>query len=89
MSDTQGRCVILTNEVIRMNEDFILSKEKQSFSGGTTECPICGKIFYVPSGTRKEYVYKKVNRQGVVRFTCSNKCYTKLCDYISSHRWSR
>ena len=89
MSDTQEKCVILTNEVNCMDGDFILSKEKQSFSGGTTECPICGKTFYVPSGTRKEYVYKKVNRQGVVRFTCSNKCHTKLCDYISSHRWSR
>ena len=89
MSGTQEKCVILTNEVICMDGDFILSKEKQSFSGGTTECHICGKTFYVPSGTRKEYVYKKVNRQGVVRFTCSNKCYTKLCDYISSHRWSR
>lgn len=70
-----------------MNGDFILSKDRQSFSCGMSECPVCGKRFYVPAGTRKNYVYKKTNKNNVKRFACSNKCYTELCEYISGHRW--
>ena len=39
-----------------MEVDFITSKEKQTLNNKTTECPICGKKFYVSNG---KYLYKK------------------------------
>lgn len=63
-----------------MNKEFIISKEKQSTRSKTLECPICGKSFYVRN---KEYVYKRYNKNGYMRFACSYSCYNKLCDVIT------
>lgn len=59
-----------------MEVDFIVSKEKQTLNNKTTECPICGKKFYVSNG---KYLYKKQNKNGYTRWACSYTCYNKLC----------
>lgn len=63
-----------------MNNDFIVSTEKQYFSGGMTECPVCGKSFYVPTGMKKMYAYRKRNHAQIVRYACGAKCFKQMCE---------
>ena len=64
-----------------MNKAFIISTERQAFKDNRTTCPICGKSFYVQ--LKSSYTYKRNNKNGTVRYSCSNSCYNKLCDAIA------
>jgi hypothetical protein len=61
-----------------MDIEFIKSKEKQLFQNNFTDCPVCGKRFYVPTGMKKLHTYRKKNKQGIVRYSCSPSCFKKM-----------
>ena len=66
-----------------MDKDFILSLTKQTFKNKSTNCPICGKNFYVSGG---QYQYKKKNKNEYTRWACSYSCYKELCNVIAHSR---
>lgn len=61
-----------------MNRDFIISNDTQIFENEISECPICGKSFYLSNVSKKQYMYKKRNKNGKIRYCCSYSCYNKL-----------
>lgn len=66
-----------------MDKDFIISTLSTTFTNGVTECPICGKKFYVAANMRKQYNYRKNNKNNRPRFACSYKCFGKMKDVIA------
>lgn len=72
-----------------MGKEFVLSDNSQTFKKNQTECPICGKKFYIESVNKKEYVYKMKNRDGRIRYVCSHTCYKTLKETIEKSRFYR
>ena len=81
--------LLINSEVFDVNKEFILSNDSQVFNKSQTECPVCGKKFYIESINRKVYVYKTKNRDGKVRYACSHTCYKELKETIEKARFYR
>lgn len=57
----------------------------QQFSDGRcTRCPICEKIFFVPTISTYAYKIKNINR--VTRYVCSWKCLNKAKPLVQRKR---
>ena len=63
---------------------FITSSDRQIITDRQTVCAKCGKSMRVQS--RQSYVYKAVNRNGLVRYFCSWHCMNEGCTEISKSK---
>lgn len=65
-----------------MNKEFIVGTESQKSVNNVYRCPVCEKEFYVGNAYKSNYNYKKINRNGKVRYCCSYGCLNKMKDII-------
>lgn len=69
-----------------MDIDFIVNKDKQEFKESFTNCPVCGKRFYLSNFGRKDYTYKTKNKEGLLRYACSHTCYNSLKEIVGKSK---
>ena len=72
-----------------MDKNFIVSLDTQSFDNEMSICPICDKKFFLSQTGRSKYAYKKRNKNGKTRYSCSYSCYNKLLDIIADSSKTR